>query len=128
MRRENQETPLHLVASYKPSQVNSGCGFMDTYMYIFMYVYRHVWMLILSHAHTPLSPPSSHITQALTTVSMAAVKEAPWPSESMAQIASLLLQYHANPDSQDSNGYTPLQKSIECNNDDVFTILLINPV
>ena len=44
----------------------------------------------------------------------------------MAAIASLLLEYHANPDAQDSSGYTPLQRAIECGNEDVFTILLSN--
>lgn len=84
-RKSTQETPLHLVAAYNPSQ-------------------------------------------ALTNVPSAGVKEAPWPSESMAQIASLLLEYHANPDSQDSAGNTPLQRAIQADNEDVFTILLINPV
>lgn len=66
--------------------------------------------------------------QALTNVSSVCVREAPWPSESMAQIASLLLEYHANPDAQDCAGYTPLQRAIECKNEEVFTILLTNPV
>lgn len=66
--------------------------------------------------------------QALTNVSSVSVREAPWPSESMAQIASLLLEYHANPDSQDSAGYTPLQRAVEYKNEEVFTILLTNPV
>lgn len=67
-------------------------------------------------------------SQALTHVSAVSVREAPWPSESMAQIASLLLEYHANPDSQDAAGYTPLQRALECKNEEVFTILLANPV
>ena len=46
----------------------------------------------------------------------------------MAQIASLLLEYHANPDAQDAAGYTPLQRALECKNEEVFTILLTNPV
>lgn len=61
-------------------------------------------------------------------MSAVSVREAPWPSESMAQIASLLLQYNANPDSQEAGGYTPLQRAIECRNEEVFTILLANPV
>ena len=56
------------------------------------------------------------------------MREAPWPSESMAQIASLLLEYHANPDAQDAAGYTPLQRALEHKNEEVFTILLTNPV
>lgn len=66
--------------------------------------------------------------QALTNVSTVSVSEAPWPSESLAQIASLLLEYHANPDSQDSAGCTPLQRALECRNEDVFIILLTHPV
>ncbi len=61
-------------------------------------------------------------------MSSVAVKDAPWPTESMAQIASLLLEYHANPDSQDLTGATPLQRAITASNEDVFTILLTNPV
>ena len=68
------------------------------------------------------------LLQALTNVSSVSVREAPWPSETMAQIASLLLEYHANPDSQDAGGYTPLQRTVECKNEDVFTILLANPM
>ena len=68
------------------------------------------------------------LPQALTTVSSVSVKEAPWPSESMAGIASLLLDYHANPDAQDSAGFTPLQRAIQCQHEDIFTILLTNPV
>ena len=67
-------------------------------------------------------------THALTNVSSVTVKQAPWPSESMAPIASLLLEYHANPDAQDASGYTPLQRAIECKNEDVFAILLSNQV
>ena len=67
-------------------------------------------------------------TQALTNVSSVPVREAPWPSESMAQIASLLLEYHANPDAQDATGCTPLQRALQCKNEEVFTILLTNPV
>lgn len=44
----------------------------------------------------------------------------------MAQIASLLLEYHANPDSQDISGCTPLQRAIECRNEEVFNVLLNN--
>lgn len=85
--------------------------------------------------HSPFLPasllPSPHslltpLTKALTNVSSVAVKEAPWPCESMAQIASLLLEYHANPDSQDSTGFTPLQRAIECRNEEVFNVLLNN--
>ena len=74
-------------------------------------------------------PHTSHYTmQALASVSSVSVKEAPWPSESMAGIASLLLDYHANPDAQDSAGFTPLQRAIQCQQEDIFTILLTNPV
>ena len=68
------------------------------------------------------------LLQALATVSSVSVREAPWPSESMAGIASLLLEYHANPDAQDSEGNTSLQRAVSCCNDEVFTILLSNPV
>lgn len=75
-----------------------------------------------------MNMPLPPFPQALTNVSSASVREAPWPSESMAQIASLLLEYHANPDSQDADGCTPLQRALECMNEEVFTILLTNPV
>ena len=78
--------------------------------------------------HATLNHCYLNLPQALTNVSAVAVKEAPWPSESMAPLASLLLEYHANPDSQDTSGHTPLQRAIRCKNDDVFTILLSNSV
>ena len=55
-------------------------------------------------------------------------QEAPWPSENMEEIAKLLLEYHANPDSQDKDGYTPLQRSIESGNEQAFSVLLKHPV
>ena len=106
-RKSTQETPLHLVGAYNPSQVSP----------------RKYFTGLPSIITEPISP-----LQALANVSSTSVKEAPWPSDSMAQIASLLLEYHANPDSQDPNGCTPLQRAIECGNEDVFTILLTNPV
>ena len=84
-RRHTQETPLHLVATYKQSY-------------------------------------------AVNITSSVSVKHSPWPSESMATIASLLLDYHANPDAQDSDGNTPLQQAIVNHNTDVFSVLLSNPV
>ena len=63
----------------------------------------------------------SHLTE-LT------IKESPWPAENLAEVAQLLLEYHANPDAQDECGYTPLQRAIECNNIEVFNTLLNNPV
>ena len=46
----------------------------------------------------------------------------------MADIAQLLLEYHANPDAQDKDGYTPLQRTIVADNLDTFTVLLKHPV
>lgn len=67
-------------------------------------------------------------SDAVAHLSSSPIKESPWPSESLAEIAKLLLEYHANPDAQDEAGYTPLQRAIECNNVEVFETLLNNPV
>jgi ankyrin repeat protein len=40
----------------------------------------------------------------------------------------MLLEYHANPDAQDSSGFTPLQRAIDTSNTDVFEVLLKNSV
>ncbi|XP_077996108.1 rabankyrin-5-like isoform X2 [Glandiceps talaboti] len=44
--------------------------------------------------------------------------------EGMARVASLLLQYGANPNMQDNTGSTPMHKAIASRNDAVFTLLL----
>lgn len=56
------------------------------------------------------------------------IKKPPTPSDSMADIASLLLEYHGNADAQDKDGFTPLQRAIVNSNREVFTVLLNNPV
>ena len=63
-------------------------------------------------------------SQALTNVSTVSVQNAPWPSESMAQVSSQLLEFHANPDVQDCEGSTALQRAIQCGNTEVFDVLL----
>ena len=67
-------------------------------------------------------------SNAVSQLSSSPIKEAPWPSESLAEVANLLLEYHANPDAQDDKGFTPLQRAIEYNNNEVFDVLLKNPV
>ena len=52
------------------------------------------------------------------------LRRAPWPSEDMADIATLLLEYHANPDSQDQDGNTALHHCITSGNHKVFCILM----
>lgn len=66
------------------------------------------------------------IHQALTTVSTASVSSAPWPSETMEQIASQLLQFKADPNTQDCDGCTALHRAVKCGNAGVFNVLLSN--
>lgn len=80
-KKDNQATPLHLVAQYKESE-------------------------------------------AINYISNSNMKGVPPPANSLANIASLLLQYHANLDAQDSMGYSPLQRGIECGSNDVFDVFL----
>lgn len=56
------------------------------------------------------------------------IKQPPQPSDSLADIAGLLLEYHGNADAQDQDGFTPLQRAVVNNNREVFTVLLNNPV
>ena len=63
-------------------------------------------------------------SQALTAVSTVSVQHAPWPSDSMVHIASLLLEYSADPNTQDCDGCSPLHRAVQCGNADVFSVLL----
>lgn len=65
---------------------------------------------------------------AVSQLSKCPIPEPPFPNDSLADIATLLLQYHANPDAQDKHGYTPLQRAIVTNNLQVFNVLLNNPM
>lgn len=64
--------------------------------------------------------------KALTTVSTASVPSAPWPSETMEQIASQLLEFKADPNTQDCEGYTALHRAVQYGNAGVFNVLLSN--
>ena len=67
-----------------------------------------------------------HTVQALANVSTASVSKAPWPSDSMVQIASQLLEYKADPNARDCDGATALHRAIQCGNAEVFNVLLSN--
>ena len=47
-----------------------------------------------------------------------------WPSEHMAQVASLLLEYGANADAQDCFGNTAMHRAVQSKNEEVFNVLL----
>lgn len=47
-----------------------------------------------------------------------------WPSDHMAQVASLLLEYGANPDAQDCFGNTAMHRAVQSKNEEVFNVLL----
>ena len=65
---------------------------------------------------------------AASQMSKCPISQPPFPSDNLAGVASLLLEYHASPDAQDKEGYTPLQRAIVMNNREVFGVLLNNPV
>ena len=121
-RHSTQERPLHLVASYNPSRV----------CYSLSLVHRE------KRTSTCICPIHCSVTgvviplcefmcsQALTTVSTASVQKAPWPSNSMVHIASQLLEFKADPNTQDCEGCTPLHRAVQCGNSEVFTVLLSN--
>ena len=56
------------------------------------------------------------------------IKGAGAPADDLVEIGSLLLQYHANLDAQDSQGYTPLHRAIEKGNTPIFEIFLEHQV
>ena len=62
--------------------------------------------------------------QALAAVSTVSVQQAPWPSDSMVHIASQLLEFSADPNTQDCDGCTALHRAIQCGNSEVFNVLL----
>ena len=64
--------------------------------------------------------------QALANVSTASVSKAPWPSDSMVQIASQLLEFKADPNARDCDGCAALHRAIQCGNAEVFNVLLSN--
>ena len=76
-----------------------------------------VCIIMCAHVHVS-------IMQALTAVSTASVEKAPWPSDSMVQIASQLLEFKADPNSQDCDGSTALHRAVQCGNPEVFNVLL----
>ena len=47
-----------------------------------------------------------------------------WPSDHMAQVASLLLEYGANADAQDCFGNTAMHRAVQSKNEEVFNVLL----
>ena len=67
-------------------------------------------------------------SDAVALMSSSPIKQPPFPSDNLSEVASLLLEYHSNPDSQDRDGFTPLQRAIVANNRPVFDVLLSNPV
>lgn len=74
------ETPLHLAASYNPSNA-------------------------LTHVQGHQTTPS-------------------WPSDNMAGIAGLILEYRGNPDAQDHHGNTALHRAIQSRNKSAFDVLM----
>ena len=67
-------------------------------------------------------------SNAVTWMSKCSIKQPHSPSESLSEIGSLLLEYQANPDAQDGDGFTPLQRAVVNGNREVFSVLLSNQV
>ena len=86
-------------------------------------MYRNVCPLVL---YVILMSHSIYRVQALATVSTVSVNQAPWPSDSMAHIASQLLEFNADPNARDCDGCSPLHRAIQCGNAEVFNVLLSN--
>lgn len=72
---------------------------------------------------TPLHLISSY-SPSLALSNMPSGGKSPWPTEHMAQVASLLLEYGSNADAQDCFGNTPMHRAIQSKNEEVFNVLL----
>ena len=66
----------------------------------------------------------SSYSPSLALSSMPTGGQTSWPSEHMAHIASLLLEYGSNPDAQDCFGNTALHRAVQSKNEEVFNVLL----
>jgi ankyrin repeat protein len=79
----------------------------------------------ISHTlETPLHLAASYSPSNALASFSSAIKKAPWPADDMEAITNLLLEYHANPDGQDSDGNTPLHRAIISKNAKVFKALM----
>lgn len=79
---------------------------------------------ITATMETPLHLAASYNPSTALTQVHAQHSPPSWPSDSMAGIAGLILEFRGNPDAQDHHGNTALHRAIQSGNKSVFDILM----